>query len=186
MLAFKHTVQSTANKDRFLLSSQTFSMPSMTRYRKWDQILKKKWYLRLVSCISHMIWLMFSQITAPHLVMSGIVTGCPASVAARKQLAPSVSMARTGTSCQPTFSMPWRIPTRRPPPPTTVTTRPGFTGISEWTSWISDSWPSLGQRQAYHRVLTYCPLRDEDGILLVYFSNPIYELISWALPVNWS
>ncbi len=41
-----------------------------------------------------------------NLVISGIVTTLSASIDLLKQSAPTVSMANTGTSCHPTFSIP--------------------------------------------------------------------------------
>lgn len=79
------------------------------------------------------------------LVMSSSVTRLPALTAALKQWAPTVSMATMGTSVQPTSRRPRTTPQRRPPPPTDITTAPGFTpGPREAAaSAITLAWPCL-------------------------------------------
>ncbi|KAG7226306.1 hypothetical protein INR49_003058 [Caranx melampygus] len=80
--------------------------------------------------------------------MSSKVTTLPALTAALKQSAPTVSIATTGTSVQPTSFRPWMTPHSSPPPPTDNTTAPGFTlGPREAaTSEIMLAWPCLLMR----------------------------------------
>ena len=63
-----------------------------------------------------------------HLVIPESVTSLPALTLAAKLSAPSVSMATTGTSLQPTSCNPRNTPHIKPPPPTDNTITEGFLG----------------------------------------------------------
>lgn len=111
--------------------------------------------------------------------MSSSVTNLPALTAALKQLAPSVSMATMGTSVQPTSWRPWTTPQRRPPPPTEITTAPGFTsGPREAAaSAIILAWPCLSRFKQWGGVRwTMWDKMELSGNLLI----PEQWVIKWG------
>ena len=80
--------------------------------------------------------------SAPRLVATEVMalrrTGFCASMAAAKQLAPSVSAVMRVVSCQPCRSSPSSSPHSSPPPPTLATMPPGRTPASASSSMIDE------------------------------------------------